>query len=140
MARIAIVVGKFHEGQAKRMVAEVKKFCAKHSHSIASIVWVPGSMEKPLALKRLLERPDVDGAVVLGIIERGETAHGTVMANAVISNIIRMQIELDKPIGVGILGPEIFPSQIEPRVASYARHAVEALHHMLVEPKIRRKK
>jgi 6,7-dimethyl-8-ribityllumazine synthase len=51
-----------------------------------------------------------------------------------------MQIELDKPIGVGILGPEIFPSQIEPRVASYARHAVEALHHMLVEPKIRRKK
>jgi 6,7-dimethyl-8-ribityllumazine synthase len=139
MARIAVVVGKFHEGQAKRMVAEVKRFCAKHAHSIASIVWVPGSMEKPLALKRLLDRPDVDGAVALGIIERGETAHGTVMANAVISNIIRLQIDFDKPIGIGILGPEIFPSQIEPRVASYARHAVEAVHHMLEEPKIKRR-
>ena len=32
MARIAIVVGKFHEAQAKRMVAEVKKFCARHSY------------------------------------------------------------------------------------------------------------
>lgn len=136
MARIAIVVGKFHEAQAKRMVAEVESFCRGHSHSIAATVWVPGSMEKPLALKRLLERPDVDGAVVLGIIERGETAHGLVMANAVISNIIRLQIEMDKPIGVGILGPEIFPSQIEPRVASYARHAVEALHHMLGEETI----
>jgi len=53
-------------------------------------VWVPGSMEKPLALKRLLLEPSVDGAVVLGIIEQGQTAHGRVMGQAVINAILNL--------------------------------------------------
>ena len=41
---------------------------------VSEVVWVPGSMEAPLAIDRMLQSTEVQGAVVLGIIERGETA------------------------------------------------------------------
>ena len=98
---------------------------------IVEEVWVPGSIEKPLALKRLLQREDVDGAVALGIIERGETKHGLVMGQTVTDAIIRLQLEFMKPIGLGILGPEILPEQIPPRLNGYAKAAVSAVANML---------
>ena len=45
---------------------------------VSEVVWVPGSMEAPLAIDRMLQSTEVQGAVVLGIIERGETDHGPV--------------------------------------------------------------
>ena len=104
---------------------------ATHGLMVKAPVWVPGSMEKPLALKRLLLEPSVDGAVVLGVIEQGQTAHGRVMGQAVINTILNLQLDLMKPIGVGILGPEIQPGQIQERLVPYARDAVLAVHIML---------
>ena len=82
------------------------------------VIRVPGSMEKPLAVKRILagDAPP-DAVVVLGIIERGETAHGHVMGTAVIQKLIGFQLEHDRPIGIGILGPDVFPSQISSRLS-----------------------
>jgi 6,7-dimethyl-8-ribityllumazine synthase len=88
-------------------------------------------MEKPLALKRLLLRDDIAGAVVLGIIERGETDHGLVMGQSVVKAIIDLQLAFMKPVGVGILGPGIHPSQIPPRVEPYARAAFDAMRAMM---------
>ncbi|MDO8260701.1 MAG: 6,7-dimethyl-8-ribityllumazine synthase, partial [Candidatus Magasanikbacteria bacterium] len=91
----------------------------------------PGSIDTPLALQRQLTNNYVNGAVVLGIIERGETKHGMVMGIATISSIIQIQLQLDKPIGVGILGPEITKKQIAKRLRPYAREAVLAVFKML---------
>ena len=87
-------------------------------------------MEKPIALKSLLVRDDVHGAVVLGIIEKGETKHGFVMAASVIDAIIKLQLDYMKPVGVGILGPDISPSQIQSRVRPYAKAAIAAVNTM----------
>ena len=88
-------------------------------------------MEKPLALKKLLMDSEVDGVVVLGIIERGETRHGLVMAQSMSDAIINLQLEFMKPVGMGILGPEILPSQNPSRVRPYAKAAVRALENVL---------
>jgi 6,7-dimethyl-8-ribityllumazine synthase len=90
-------------------------------------------MEAPLAAKRLLQRDSVDGLVVLGIIERGETDHGVVMGGAVTKALIDLQLGFMKPIGMGILGPGIFPRQIASRVGPYARAAKLAVCRMLRE-------
>lgn len=129
--RIAIVMGAFHREKVERMLTEAKKAAEAAQLEVVSEVWVPGSLEKPLALKRLLLRSDVDGAVVLGIIERGETKHGLVMGEVVVQAIIDLQLQTMKPVGVGILGPEILPEQIEPRLLPYAKAAAEALATML---------
>ncbi len=128
---IALVLGSFHRTQIEDMLDETRTTASEFDLTISEEVWVPGSMEKPLALKRLLTRADIDGAVALGIIERGETAHGLVMGQTVIGAIISMQLDLMKPIGVGILGPEIHPSQIPSRLRPYGRAAVAAVARML---------
>ena len=128
---IAIVLGSFHKQEVTQMLECARKTAQEQGLTIAEEVWVHGSMEKPLALKRLLMREDIDGAVALGIIERGQTKHGFVMGVVVCDAIVRLQLEFMKPIGLGILGPEILPEQIAPRLDPYAREAVIATAQML---------
>lgn len=128
---IVIIATSFHEKHINVMLAEVRKVCRKRKIKIAKEVWVPGSLETPLALQRELKSKKVNGAVVLGIIERGQTKHGLVMGMAVLSAIINIQLKLEKPIGVGILGPEILPGQIKARLKPYAKDAVLAVEAML---------
>ena len=128
---VAVILGSFHKYESMEMLDEVKQYASQNNLNITEEVWVPGSMEKPLALKMLLSREDIDGAVVLGIIEKGETKHGFVMASSVVSAIVNLQLEFMKPVGVGILGPEILPSQIPCRVRPYAKGAISAMDTML---------
>lgn len=53
--------------------------------------------------------------------------NGLVMGEVVYDAIIRLQLEFMKPIGLGILGPEILPDQIQPRLRPYAREAIVAI-------------
>ena len=131
MANFGLVIGEFHTSAARAMEEEATEAIAGGGHSVARVVMVPGSYEVPLALKALLADSGIDAAVILGIIERGETAHGLVMAQAVMPKVLDLQLEYMKPVGIGILGPEIFPSQIEPRIRPYARAAAEAAIRML---------
>ncbi|HID99359.1 MAG TPA: 6,7-dimethyl-8-ribityllumazine synthase [Thiotrichaceae bacterium] len=128
---IAIVLGSFHRSKVEQMLEQARVTAKECELNIVAEQWVHGSMEKPLALKRLLMQEEVDGALALGIIESGETKHGLVMGYAVINAMIQLQMELTKPIGVGILGPEILPSQIPSRLKPYAKEAVIALKEML---------
>ena len=131
MKKIAFIVGSFHKNFVTQMLQAARETANQEKLKIIKEIWVPGSMEKPIMVKKLLLQKNVDGIVVLGIIEQGETKHGFVMANAVISSIINLQTEFMKPIGVGILGPEITPSQIPSRVEAYAKDAVLAVSKML---------
>jgi 6,7-dimethyl-8-ribityllumazine synthase len=88
-------------------------------------------MEVPLQLKHLLIRESIEGAVVLGIIEKGDTDHGLVMGQAVTKGIIDLQLASMKPIGYGIIGPGAKDNQIEARLVPYARKAVLAVSEML---------
>lgn len=129
--RIALVLGEFHKQEVSLMVEAAKAAAVEYDIEIVEEVWVHGSIEKPLALKWLLQRDDIDGAAALGIIERGQTKHGFVMGQVVYDAIIQLQLEFMKPIGLGILGPEILPDQIEPRLKPYAHEAIVALAGML---------
>ena len=103
----------------------------KEKMTIVEVVWVPGAMEVPLALARLINRPDVDGAACLGIIEKGSTQHGLAMGQAVLSSIIDLQLSSNKPIGLGIIGPGAEPKHIGPRLEPHARAAISAISSMI---------
>ncbi len=131
MKKIGIVLGSFHKDMVGQMLEAAKEAAAVHGLEIVEEIWVPGSVEKPLALHRLLKREDIDGAIALGIIERGETKHGFVMGQAFMQSAMNLMIQHEKPIGVGVLGPEILPSQIPVRLNPYAKKAIEAVAVML---------
>jgi len=129
--KIAIVCGSFHREEVVKMLEWASNESSKHGLTIEEVVWVPGAMEVPLALDRLLSREDIGGAACLGIIEKGQTQHGLAMGQAVIKSIIELQIVHQKPVGLGIIGPGAEPEHIEPRLEPHARAAVAAVAAML---------
>ena len=128
--KIAAVCGSFHKEEIQRMLEYAENEANINGAQISKIIWVPGSMEVPLALDRLLKDSDVDAAIALGIIERGETQHGLVMGQAVTRSVIELQIKYDKSIGLGIIGPGAEKHHIEPRLEPHARSAVNAVIKM----------
>ena len=128
--KIAAVCGSFHKEEIQRMLEYAENEANINGAEISKIIWVPGSMEVPLALNRLLEDSEIDAAIALGIIERGETQHGLVMGQAVTRSIIELQIKYDKSIGLGIIGPGAEKHHIEPRLEPHARSAVNAVIKM----------
>ncbi len=129
--KIAIVMGSFHKAEMEVMLAAATRAVQDCGLDLATVVRVPGSYEKPLACKRLIQQDGIDGIVTLGIIERGETAHGAVMGQSVSDALIGLQLQYMKPIGIGILGPDIFPTQFAARLEKHAVAAVEAVAVML---------
>ena len=129
--RLGIVCGSFHRDEVVRMLGYARDEAVSKNWEVTDVAWVPGSMEAPLALDRMLHREDIDGAVVLGIIEKGETAHGLVMGQSVTKAVIELQITHNKPIGLGIIGPGAEPEHIEPRLEPHARAAVGAVAAMV---------
>tara|TARA_S200000501_G_scaffold170509_1_gene160593 strand:- start:18601 stop:18996 length:396 start_codon:yes stop_codon:yes gene_type:complete len=127
---LGIVCGSFHREQVERMLKFAIDEASSKNWEVSEVVWVPGSMEAPLAIDRMLQSTEVQGAVVLGIIERGETDHGLVMGQSVTKSVIELQIKHNKPIGLGIIGPGAEPEHIEPRLEPHARSAVGAVAAM----------
>lgn len=128
---IAIILGEFHKKEVTEMLNEARKVAKENNLKIVEEIWVTGSYEKPLALKRVLKKKNIAGAVLLGIIERGETKHGLVMGQVVMQAVVNLELEFMKPVGIGILGPEILPEQINPRLLPHARQAVLAVVKMI---------
>ena len=131
MTNIAIVCGSFHKTEIERMLSLARDQAEKENLTITEVVWVPGAMEVPLALSRIIGNPDIQAAACLGIIEKGSTQHGLAMGQAVLSSIIDLQLETNKPIGLGIIGPGAEPQHIEPRLEPHARAAISAISSML---------
>ena len=129
--RIAIVASLFRAADLDVMIAAAKNAIAEKSMHLVSVCRVPGAYEMPLAVKRLLLRDDVDAVVVLGIVERGDNAHGRVLGQSVSDALVRLQLEHMKPIGMGIVGPDALPSQIDFYRENQAKAAASAVHVML---------
>ena len=127
---LGVVCGSFHREEVERMLEFAKDEAVVKNWEVLDVVWVPGSMEAPLALERMLQREEIQAAIVLGIIERGETDHGLVMGQSVTMSIIELQIKHNKPIGLGIIGPGAEPEHIGPRLEPHARAAVGAVAAM----------
>ena len=127
---IAIVCGSFHKNEVSKMLEWASDEASQQGLTLTDIVWVPGAMEVPLALNRLLSRDDIQGAACLGIIEKGHTQHGLAMGQSVMQSIIDLQLTWDKPVGLGIIGPGAEPEHIGPRLEPHARAAIAAISGM----------
>jgi len=131
MKKIAVLTWSFHTKEMEEMLDETYSVAKEIWLEIIEEVRVPWSMEKPLALKRLFEKKEIEWVVVLGIIENWETQHWLVMGHTVYQALINLQLDYNKPIGLWILWPGILPNQIESRIRPYSKAAVLALHEML---------
>ncbi len=130
--RVAIIAADFNEAIVHPMIEKATATATRLGCSVDVVISVPGSFEIPLVLDAVLQRDDVDCAVALGYIEKGETLHGEVMGHVVYDSIIQLQLTYGKPVGLGIIGPGATLEQAKKRNLAYGEAAVEAAIRTLV--------
>lgn len=126
--KIVLVASEFNAPIPDRMV-EAAEAKAKALGLAVEVVRVPGTWEIPLAVRTALGRRDVDAAVAIGALVQGETKHDALIGEAVARELMHVQRETGKPVGLGITGPGMTWAQAEARVKNAAR-AVEAAVRM----------
>ena len=92
---------------------------------------VPGAFDIPLAVKRLAERPDIDGIITLGAVIEGDTDHDSIVAQNAARKIADLSVQYNKPVTLGITGPKVTHAGAVARTEEYAKRAVESCLKMI---------
>ena len=101
-AKVAIISARWNEQICDSLVAGAKRALEEAGVRKIEINYVAGSFELPLAAQFAL-KAGADLAVVLGVVLRGETPHFDYVCQGVTDGIMRVSLDLDKPIGFGVL-------------------------------------
>jgi len=131
--KIGAVVSEFNYDITMMMLERAKEHAQFLDCEITQIVKVPGVFDMGLAIKKLLERDNVDGVVALGAVIEGETEHDDIVIQHASRKIADLAVEYGKPVGLGISGPGMTRLQAEARIerAKSAVEAVVKLHRRL---------
>lgn len=127
--KIGIVASEFNYDITYAMVELAKEEASFLGAEVTHVVKVPGTFDIPLAVKKLLEKKDIEGVVTLGAVIEGETKHDEIVIQHAARKIIDLSLEYNKPVSLGIAGPGLSRLQAHERV-EYAKRAVEAVVKM----------
>ncbi|MBI2445612.1 6,7-dimethyl-8-ribityllumazine synthase [Candidatus Micrarchaeota archaeon] len=125
--RIGIVRALFRSALTERMQTLVQQRAARFDAKITRERLARGALETPLLAQELLQRKDIDGVVVLGVVIQGTTAHDDVVVRSATDALVRTSLEVGKPVGIGIIGPGVTLEQAHERVEEYAQGALDAV-------------
>ncbi len=131
MAQIGIVVAEFNYDITYLMLQKALNHAKFLGLKVAYVFKVPGTYEIPFAVAKLLNKPEIDGVVVLGAVIKGQTKHDELVAGQTARKLMDLMIQYGKPVGLGIIGPGATRMQALERVEDYARRAVEAVAKMI---------
>lgn len=102
---IGIVQARFNEDHCMALstacIEELVSLGVEQSN--IKLVTVPGALEIPFALQKLVETGEFDGLVALGAVIRGETYHFELVSNESAAGIMRIALDSGLPIANGIL-------------------------------------
>jgi len=131
--RIGAVVSEFNYDITMMMLERAREHAQFLGCEISQTVKVPGVFDMGLAIKKLLEREDIDGVIALGAVIEGETEHDDIVISHASRKISELAVDFGKPVGLGITGPGMTRLQAEARIerAKAAVEAVVKLHRRL---------
>jgi 6,7-dimethyl-8-ribityllumazine synthase len=101
LKKIAIISSSWHPQLCQKLIDSAMRACREHGAAY-EVKYVPGSFEIPLAAAKAFAN-GFDGAVALGLVLRGETAHFDYVCQGVTYGIMKLQLDTKKPVGFGIL-------------------------------------
>jgi 6,7-dimethyl-8-ribityllumazine synthase len=101
--RYAIVVGRFYEELAERLVRGARSAFAQAGHDDLEVFDVPGAYELPLAAKYAAESGRFAGVACLGAVIRGETDHYDFVCAETARGVMQVQLGSGVPCAFGVL-------------------------------------
>ncbi len=98
---------------------------------VVKTIHVPGVFDMPLAVKKLLEKPEIDGVVTLGAVIEGDTSHDDVVGGNAARKVCDLSVQFNKPVSLGVSGPKMSHAQGIKRLEGYSKRAVESCVKMI---------
>ena len=127
--KIGMVVAEFNYDITMMMLERAKE----HADFLGveyQVFMLPGTLDIPLGIKKLLESKDIDGAIAIGAVIKGETDHHRIIMDNAARKITDLSLEYEKPVALGISGPGESRLQAEARV-EMAKEALESCVKMI---------
>jgi 6,7-dimethyl-8-ribityllumazine synthase len=104
--KFAIVVGRFYEELAQRLVAGAQGAFAAAGEGEADVFEVPGAFELPPAALYVAQTGRYAGVACLGAVIRGETSHYDHVCAESARGIMDVQLRTGVPCAFGVLTVE----------------------------------
>jgi 6,7-dimethyl-8-ribityllumazine synthase len=133
VSRYAIVVGRFYEDLAEKLVASATEAFEEAGAEGVDVFDVPGAYELPLAAKYCAESGRYDGVAALGAVIRGETSHYDHVVEECARGLMEVQLATGVPCGFGVLTVENFDQAVARSGGGKrdsGRHAADAVLQM----------
>jgi 6,7-dimethyl-8-ribityllumazine synthase len=137
--RVAIVVSEFNSEITFQMLDMAIKHAQKLKVELRYVCYVPGSFDMPLMIEELLKRKDIDAAITIGAIIKGETRHDNIVAENAARLIADLSLKYTKPVSLGISGPDMTIEQAKDRIEIVPTRAVNAAVSMVKRVRMLRK-
>jgi 6,7-dimethyl-8-ribityllumazine synthase len=129
-ASYAIVVGRFYEDLAERLLAGAREAFARAGHEDVAVFDVPGAYELPLAARYAAESGRYDGVACLGAVIRGETDHYDFVCAETARGVMQVGLDTGVPCAFGVLTCATMEQALARAGAGkrdQGRHAAEAV-------------
>jgi 6,7-dimethyl-8-ribityllumazine synthase len=137
--RVAIVVSEFNSEITFQMLDMAIIHAQKLKVELRYVCYVPGSFDMPLMIEELLKRKDIDAAITIGAIIKGETRHDNIVAENAARLIADLSLKYTKPVSLGISGPDMTIEQAKDRIEIVSTRAVNAAVSMVKRVRMLRK-
>jgi 6,7-dimethyl-8-ribityllumazine synthase len=99
----ALVVGRFYEDLAERLVKGATAVFAEDGDHPLEVFDVPGAFELPLAAHYAARSRRFAGVACLGAVIRGETDHYDFVCSEAARGVMQVQLETGVPCAFGLL-------------------------------------
>jgi 6,7-dimethyl-8-ribityllumazine synthase len=133
----AIVVARFYEELADRLVAGAQRALTEAGFEEAEVFDVPGAFELPVAAKLLAETGAYAGVVCLGAVIRGETDHYDFVCGEAARGIQEVQLATGVPCGFGVLTCDTYEQALARSGEGKRDSGAHAAHAVLAVERIR---
>lgn len=98
-ARVCIVASKYNEEFSDALVNNTIDELAEYlPHARIDLIRVPGAFEIPVIVSSVLERDPPNAMIALGVIIRGATQHGDLVAMSVTQALMDISLRFNYPV------------------------------------------
>jgi 6,7-dimethyl-8-ribityllumazine synthase len=113
--KFALVVGRFNDFIGGKLLEGALDTLRRHgaAKDAATVAWVPGAFEIPLAAKRLAMSGKYDAVITLGAVIRGSTPHFDYVAAEVSKGVAQAGLDTGVPVIFGVLTTDTIEQAIE---------------------------
>jgi len=122
--RFGVVAARFNEKHVQRLVDGALEALHRQGATpdAIEVLWVPGSLELPLAAKWLAaRRPACQAVLAFGVIIRGETEHFRLVADQCARGLLDVSLATGLPVLNGVLACHDV-GQVEARLGGVVGH------------------